>query len=420
MRGLRAREPRAGEPSGASGPAGIGGGRLVLGAALLLASFNLRPAVTSLGPVLPEVMRSTGMAVAVASVLTTLPALCFGLFAPFAPPLARRFGMERTVLGAMLLLSAGTLLRWAETSWALFAGAVLAGAAIGVINALLPALVKRDFPDRVALMTGLYSMVLSAGAALAAGASAPLTLRLGSWGAALAVWAAPALLAAIALVPALPARSRPAAHRPLPGLWRNGLAWQVTLLMGFQSATTYCAFGWLAPILRDRGMDAVAAGLVLSLSVLVQVGSTLGGAPFAALWRDQRAPAILSLGIGLAGFLGCLLAPLPWVWCAAVVMGVGQGAVFSITLSVIVLRSPDPATAAQLSGMAQAVGYLLASLGQLLLGLTHQWTGDWRAAGPLLVAYTAAGMAGAAGAGRKLLVRPAAGPVATAGFAPTR
>ncbi len=385
----------------------VSGGRLMLGAALLLASFNLRPAVTSLGPVLPEVMRSTGLTVASVSVLTTLPALCFGLFAPFAPPLARRFGMERTVLAMMLALAAGTLLRWAEAPVALFAGAVLSGAAIGVVNVLLPGLVKRDFPDRVALMTGLYSMTLSVGAAGAAGASAPLALRLGSWGASLAVWALPALLAALALLPVLPADFRPAARRRLPGLWRNALAWQVTLLMGFQSATTYCAFGWLAPILRDRGVGAVAAGLVLSASVLAQVGATLGGAPFALLWRDERAPAILSLAVGLIGFLGCLYAPLPWVWGAAVVMGVGQGAVFSITLAVLVLRAPDAATAAQLSGMAQAVGYIIAAAGPLLLGLAHQWTGDWRAAGPLLVLYTAIGIAGAAEAGRKRLVRPA-------------
>ncbi len=386
----------------------VTGGRLMLAAALLLASFNLRPAVTSLGPVLPEVIRSTGITVAAVSVLTTLPALCFGLFAPLAPPLARRFGTERTVLAMMLALAAGTVLRWAETPSALFAGAILSGAAIGVVNVLLSALVKRDFPDRVALMTGLYTMTLSVGAAGAAGASAPLALRFGSSGASLAVWALPALLAALALVPVLPADFRPATRRRLPGLSRNALAWQVTLLMGFQSATTYCAFGWLAPILRDRGMSAVAAGLVLSVSVLVQVGATLGGAPFALLWRDERAPAILSLGIGLVGFLGCLYAPLSWVWSAAVVMGIGQGAVFSITLSVIVLRAPDTATAAQLSGMAQAVGYVIAAAGPLLLGLAHQWTGDWRAAGPLLVVYTAIGMAGAAGAGRKLLVRPVA------------
>lgn len=313
MRDLMLQRLQRGARPVPSEPGGGGSNRLVLGAALLLASFNLRPAVTSLGPVLSEVMRGTGMAAATASVLTTLPALCFGLFAPLAPRLARRFGAERTVLGMMLLLSAGSLVRWTETSWALFAGAVGAGAAIGVVNVLLPVLVKRDFPDRVALMTGLYSMVLSVGAALAAGISVPLMLRLDSWGAALAVWAAPALLAALALAWALPARLRPMAHRSLPSLWCNGLAWQVTLLMGFQSATTYCAFGWLAPILRDRGMDAVTAGLVLSFSVLFQVGSTLGGASFAALWRDERAPAILSLGIGLTGFLGSLYAPLPWV-----------------------------------------------------------------------------------------------------------
>lgn len=379
----------------------------MLAAALLLVSFNLRPAVTSLGPVLPEVMHSTGMAAAAISLLTTLPALCFGLFAPLAPPLGHRFGMERTVLAMMLALAVGTALRWAAVPWALFAGAIISGGAIGVVNVLLPGLVKRDFSDHVALMTGLYTMVLSIGAAGAAGSVVPLALRFGSWGASLAIWAVPAALAALVLVPVLPADFRPPARRRLPGLWRNPLAWQVTLLMGFQSATTYCGFDWLAPILRDRGMAPVAAGLVLSLSVLIQVGATLGGAPFAQLWRDQRGPSILCLGVGTLGFLGCLYSPLPWVWGWAVVMGLGQGAVFSIALSVIVYRSPDTATAAQLSGMAQAVGYIIAAVAPFVLGLTHEWLGDWRATGPLLVVYTLIGMAAAAGAGRTLLVRAA-------------
>jgi CP family cyanate transporter-like MFS transporter len=206
-----------------------GCGRLVLGAALLGASFNLRPTVTSLGPMLPGVIASTGMAVATASVLTTVPAFCFGLFAPLAPRLARRFGVERTILCMVLLLAAGTALRLTEMLFSLFAAAILAGAAIGVVNVLLPALVKRDFPDRAALMSGLYTMVLSNGPAIAAGSSIPLMRHLGSWGVALA-WV-------------LPAKIRPGARRSLPGLWRNGLAWQVTLLMGFQSATTCCAFG---------------------------------------------------------------------------------------------------------------------------------------------------------------------------------
>ena len=385
----------------------VTGDRLLLGMALLLVSFNLRPAVTSLGPVLPEVMRSTGLSTAGASLLTTLPALCFGLFAPVAPALARRFGIERTVLAMMLGLAAGTLLRWAEVPMALFAAAILSGASIGVVNVLLPGLVKRDFSDRVALMTGLYSMMLSIGAAGASGSSAPLAIAFHSWGLSLGIWAAPALIAALALIPVLPLDFRPAERRRLPSLWRNPLAWQVTLLMGFQSATTYCAFGWLPPILRARGMDPVAAGLVLSVSVLVQVAATLGGAPVAQLFRDQRLPAVLSITVGSIGFLGCLWLPLGFVWPSAVVMGLGQGAVFSMALSIIVLRAPDTATAAQLSGMAQAVGYVIAAAAPFLVGLAHQWTGDWRATGPLLILYTAIGAAAAAGAGRNRLVRGA-------------
>jgi CP family cyanate transporter-like MFS transporter len=356
--------------------------------------------------VLPEVMRSTGMSAGTASLLTTLPALCFGLFAPLAPGLARRLGTERAVLAMMLALAIGTAARGLATPAALFAGAILSGAAIGVVNVLLPSVVKRDFADRVALMTGLYTMVLSAGAAGAAGASAPLALALGSWGASLACWAAPALLAAVALLPVLATPpSTPPARLKFRGLWSDGLAWQVTLFMGFQSAFTYCAFGWLAPILRDRGLSAVTAGLVLSGSVLLQVPATFAGAPFALRFRDQRLPSILCLVIGLAGFLACLYGSPPVIWAGAALMGIGQGAIFSIALTVIVLRSRDVATAAQLSSMAQSVGYVIAAAGPLLLGLAHQWSGDWRAAGPLVTAFALIACAAAAGAGRTRYVR---------------
>src|SRR5581483_7387337 len=135
----------SGTSPSAAASAGVPGGRLLLALALLLVSFNLRPAVTSLGPVLPAVMRSTGMSAGTASLLTTLPALCFGLFAPLAPGLARRLGTERAVLAMMLALAIGTAARGLATPAALFAGAILSGAAIGVVNVLLPSVVKRDF-----------------------------------------------------------------------------------------------------------------------------------------------------------------------------------------------------------------------------------------------------------------------------------
>ena len=130
----------------------------MLGLSIVLISLNLRAAVTSIGPVLREIVRDTGLSATAISGLTTLPSFCFGLAAPLAPELARRTGSERAVLGGVLLVAVGSALRGLGGSPALFAGQILAMAGIGVINVLLPGLVKRDFPDRVALMTGRYPM----------------------------------------------------------------------------------------------------------------------------------------------------------------------------------------------------------------------------------------------------------------------
>ena len=172
-------------------------GRVLLGVSIVLISLNLRATVTSIGPVLREIIRDAGLSAAAISVLTTLPSLCFGLAAPLAPEIARRTGTERAVLAGVLLIAAGASLRGLGGGPALFAGQILAMGGIGFINVLLPGLVKRDFPDRVALMTGLYTMALCAGAAVAAGATVPLAAAFGgSWTAALAFWAVPAAAAA--------------------------------------------------------------------------------------------------------------------------------------------------------------------------------------------------------------------------------
>ena len=123
-------------------------GRLILGASLVLISLNLRGAITSIGPVLREIIRDAGLSAAAASTLTTLPSLCFGLAAPLAPLAARRIGTERTLLAMVILLTGGIALRGLAGAPALYAGQILATLGIGVINVLLPGLVKRDFADR--------------------------------------------------------------------------------------------------------------------------------------------------------------------------------------------------------------------------------------------------------------------------------
>ncbi len=164
---------------------------------MVLIAFNLRLAVTSVAPVLHPIMAATGLSPEGASVLATLPSLCFGLFAPLAPVLVRRLGAERALLAATAAIALGSALRGIPALAALFAGTVLASAAIGVGNALLPAAVRRDFPDRVELLTGLYSAALCVGAAVAAGATVPLALAFGAWSPALAFWALPGVAALV-------------------------------------------------------------------------------------------------------------------------------------------------------------------------------------------------------------------------------
>jgi MFS family permease len=164
------------------------------------------------------------------------------------------------------------------------------------------------------------------------------------------------------------------------GLWRDPLAWQVTLFMGLQSALAYSVMGWLAPILRERGLSGETAGYVVSLSVIVQVVTCLGVPALAVRARNQRGLAVGVAVLIVAAMLGCQFAPIDQIWGWAVLLGIAQGGAFALALTLIVLRSRDSHVAAQLSGMAQGVGYLVAAFGPLLVGLLRGWTGNFDAA----------------------------------------
>jgi MFS transporter, CP family, cyanate transporter len=230
-------------------------------------------------------------------------------------------------------------------------------------------------------MTGCYVMALCLGAATAAGATVPLARHFeGSWSAALAFWAAPAALAAAVWLAQLrggqQADVRPVA--PVRGLWTDALAWQLTLFMGLQSAFAYIVFGWLAPILRDRGLNPVQAGLVVSASILAQAAASLVAPLLATIGRDQKLASAVSSLVCIGTFLACMFGPLSWIWAWSILLGLSEGALFAIALMLIVLRSPDAHVTAHLSGMSQGVGYILACAGPLFVGLLHGWSGNWR------------------------------------------
>jgi CP family cyanate transporter-like MFS transporter len=295
-------------------------------------------------------------------------------------------------------------MRVVESAPLLYASSVLAGLAIGIMNVLLPGIVKRDFPERVGAVTGFYTMMLCVGAAGAAALAPQVELAFGTtWSTALAVWG---LLALIALPAWAPLRahfhSAPQAGRTSTrNLWTSALAWQVTVYLGLASSLAYSVFGRGAKILQDRGMDVPTSGLMLGLSILVQ-GAGAQVAPLMASKRgDLRFPALLMLIFGLAGLFGYLFAPMGLMWLCSVVLGIGQGGAFAVALTMIAQRGGNPETAARLSGMTQSVGYVMGALaGPLAVGLVHDSFGGWPPVAVLFTIITLGAAFCAFGAGR--------------------
>lgn len=378
----------AAEPTRVSGPRGL----IYLGVCLVLIGLNLRTVFSSFAAVLPEIRSDAGLPGWAVVVLTTVPVTLLGVFAPLAPVLARRFGAERVLLGAMAVLTAGLLLRPVELPGAghlpaLLAGTAACGAAIALCNVLLPGLVKRDFPHRLGLMGGLYTTAICASAALGAGFTYPVFAASGEWTAALWFWALPAVVVLFLFLP-LAVRQRHPRHQAVAdgvNVWRSPVAWQVTIFMVLQAMMSFSVFAWLAPILRERGVDGGTAGLIVSASIVLQMLGSLFAPALAARFRDQRAiNTVVALMTG-GGFALSIFGPLDLIWMWTGLLGLGQGSLTAVALTMIMLRTRDGHTAAHLSGMMQGVGYGLGSTGTLMVGQLHQATGSFAAAGVLFL-----------------------------------
>ncbi|TFH86757.1 MFS transporter [Billgrantia azerbaijanica] len=375
---------------------------------MVLVGLNLRPALSSLAPLLVRVQQDTGLSSLGIGALTTLPVLCLGIFAPLAPWLTKRLGAERTLSLALAVLIAGLLLRGLPPTPLLFAGTLLVGAAIGVAGTLLPALVKREIPAGADLMTGVYTMALCLGGALGAGLSIPLAEWLGGWRAGLISWSLLAALAMTAWVHLMPHRPQPASvpggSGSLRDLLGQPLAWQVMLLMGTQSSLAYIVFGWLPTLLQARGYSDAQAGWLMGASVMVQLASALGAPWLARLSRDQRPALLLVLGCVAAGLWLLLLGSPAWRWAGVVLLGLGQGGSFSLALTLIVLRTANSRLAGKLSGLAQGGGYTLAAMGPLSVGVLLELDTDIATVTGVLLAIVAvaAGFALLAGRNRRL------------------
>lgn len=353
-----------------------------LGAAFLLAAFNLRPAIVAVSPILSSIRHAYGLSPVAAGVLTSMPLVCFGAAALLAPRLVRRRGVGGVMLACLLVLVVGIALRSLPTLVALFAGTLVIGLSVGICNVLMPGVVKKDFPRQVALMTGLYTTMLELGPAAGAGLTVPLERAFGSWRLALGAWG---VLVVVAVVCWLPFRRHdvpteviaeaPAAERRR--LWRSGQAWSLSLYMGMGSLNFYTVLAWLPTILHRRGVSVLDAGTLLAVLNVVAIAASLLAPALSQRLGSQRVVAVGTAALNVAGTVGLIAdgqhLQVLWVVC----IGLGQGAAISLAFMMMVVKASSPNGATALSGMAQGVGYLLAAGGPVLAGALFNVSGGW-------------------------------------------
>src|SRR5690625_1843355 len=363
---------------------------------IILVGANLRAPLTSVGSLIPLIRDDLGISHAVAGTITTLPLLAFAFLSPFAPKIAKRIGMERTIFLSLLVLLSGVILRSLFGTSFLFVGTVLIGLAIAIGNVLMPGFIKINFPFKVGLVMGCYSVAMNIFGALGSGLSVPISSiqRIG-WKGSLAI---SAILVCIALLFWLPQLNKQKeqinigdtpAHKG-GSIWRSRLAWYITLFMGLQSLMFYTLITWLPDILQLHGYSASAAGWMLFLMQFALIPITFIVPVVAERMRNQQLLGGITAMFFMVGIAGILIGNQTLMPIAVIMIGMASGSAFSLCMMFFSLRTSDGQQAAEMSGMAQSFGYLLAAIGPTLFGALHDISGGWNL--PLMMLIVLAGV----------------------------
>lgn len=352
-------------------------------AGILFIAINLRPAIATVGPLVSQIREASGLSNSMLGLLTTLPLLAFGIISSLTPLVTRRFGIGYTLLGALVLIALGIVIRSLDNVVYLFSGTILFGIGIAFGNVLLPSLTKQNFPSRYGIITSLYSAVMAIGASLAAGISVPLSKISGlGWKGTLAIWSIFAVLAIIVWLPQVSkfkkTEQRGTYLKSMLALGKKSLAWKIAFFMGLQSMTFYIILAWLPEILQSRGFDAHFSGWMLSLSQATGIVGSVVVPLWASKKKNQRGIVTTLCIFEAIGILGLLSSQMNMIVVWVSFIGFVLGGCFGLALLFIVLRSKDTNTTTELSGFAQSIGYLVAATGPILFGkifdLTHSWT----------------------------------------------
>lgn len=367
---------------------------LLMALGIIFIATNLRAPITSVGPVINEITDYFNLSNIQAGLITTIPLMSFALLSGFAPGISNKIGMEKLLLFSLVLLTSGLLIRITGQVYFLFIGAAMVGAAITVGNVIMPAVIKKEFPDHTGIMTGIYAVSMNLTSAMAAGFSIAIGTATGwGWKGSIGVWAIVAILSLLVWIPQVLKRKKQVeapVKASFKSMFKSRLAWNVTLFMGLQSLLFYCIAAWLPAVLQDWGMSKEDAGWVLSYVQLAQLPITFVGPVIVSRMKNQGILVWITGLLMLAGILLIIIFKSQFIILATILIGVAGGLAFGLAMMFFVLRTKNPAMAASLSGMAQSFGYLIAAAGPPVFGLIYDFTGNWTYSFYLLIIGVAA------------------------------
>ncbi|WP_086475621.1 CynX/NimT family MFS transporter [Arenibacter amylolyticus] len=348
---------------------------------ILFIAANLRAPITSVGPVINEISDVLHLSPAFVGLLTAIPLISFALLSVFAPRVARKTGLERLLLYSMFILALGLFVRSVGNVPFLFLGAALIGAAITVGNVLMPAYIKKMFPNKVGIVTGMYLVSMNLTSALAAGFSIRIGQASGmGWQGSIGIWGVLAILAIFIWYPQVKnAPVNKAQHKRSSSktLWKSTLAWNVAIFMGLQSLLFYCLAAWLPTVLQNWGMDADRSGWILSFIQMAQLPIMLIGPILAAKMKDQLTLVWVTFILLMLGLAGIIFGKTNFIVPSVISIGISLGLAFTLAMMFMVLRTKTTTEAADLSGMSQTVGYIIAACGPPVFGALFSLTGNW-------------------------------------------
>lgn len=347
--------------------------------------MNLRAPITAVGPLVTDMKAELPFSNGVFGLLTTIPLIMFASLSPFVRRISDRLGAGRTIFISTATIALGIALRSYAGVAGLFVGTVMLGAGIAVGNVLIPGIIKARFPERIGLATGAFAISMTTFAAVSSAVSYPFSALPGmGWRNSLAVWLALAAIGLLAWLPqrrlSLAAGTAQAAADPRPSVWRSGIAWWLTILMGSQSFLFYFFTAWLPTIALAKGLSPESAGYIAFAYQLSSIPAAFLIPAIATRMKDQRGLIAVVSALYFSSLVMLVFvrafAPLA---VAVMLYGFSTGACFNLCLLLISLRTNSAERATSLSGMVQSVGYALGAAGPLLGGWLFDLTGGWNA-----------------------------------------